>query len=191
MIPYEFSAERFSRWMAYVLRHNPERYGLAPDRHGYVDFEALVRIAARRYPGMDADQLRELIAASDRARFEVAGGLVRARYGHSIPAEPVGPPVEPPPVLYHGTEESRLATILADGLHPVERRMVHLSVTAWDAFVMAKRKAEHPALVRVRAREAQQAGLVFYREHDLYLASHIPAAHLSQEPLPIEDARQQ
>jgi len=34
---YEFDAERFSRWMAYVLRHNSARYGLQPDRHGYVD----------------------------------------------------------------------------------------------------------------------------------------------------------
>ena len=191
MVPYEFSAERFSRWMAYVLRHNPERYGLTPDRHGYVELEGLLRIAARRYPEMDAERLRELIAASDRARLEVAGGLVRARYGHSIPAEPVGPPVEPPAMLYHGTEESRLAAILAGGLQPVDRRMVHLSVTAEDAFLVAQRKAERSAVVRVRAHEAHQAGILFYREHDLYLASHIPAAHLSQEPLPASPASQE
>lgn len=50
MIPYEFDAERFSRWMAYVLRHNPARYGLSPDRHGFVDVEEFLRIAQRRYP---------------------------------------------------------------------------------------------------------------------------------------------
>ena len=188
MIPYEFSAERFSRWMAYVLRHNPARYGLAPDRHGYVDFEELVRVAARRYPVMDANRLRELVASSDQSRFEVAEGRVRARYGHSIPAEPVGPSVEPPAALYHGTEESRLAAILTGGLHPVERRMVHLSVTAEDAFLMAKRKAERPAIVRVRAHEAHAAGIAFYKEQDLYLAPFIPSSYLDQEPLPVSAA---
>lgn len=188
MIPYEFSAERFSRWMAYVLRHNPGRYGLTTDRHGYVDLEALLQIAARRYPAVGASRLRELIASSDLARFEVSGERVRARYGHSISVEPVGEPVEPPPLLYHGTDESRLAAILAGGLHPVERRLVHLSLTSEDARRVAQRKTERPAIVRVRAQEAHRDGIAFYKEQDLYLAPAIPSSYLSQEPLPASAA---
>jgi len=63
LVPYEFDAERFSRWMSYVLRHNPTRYGLQPDRHGYVDLEVFFLIAKRRYPDVAAEQLRTLIEA--------------------------------------------------------------------------------------------------------------------------------
>jgi len=184
MIPYEFNAERFSRWMAYVLRHNPARYGLQPDRHGYVDFEEFLRIARHRYPDLAPDAMRELIAMSGTARFEVAGGQVRARYGHSIPVEPVGPPVEPPPVLYHGTEASRAEAALTEGLAPADRRMLHLSGTADEALSIARRKTDHPALLRILAREAHAAGIAFHREGAVHLVSHIPVQFLKPEALP-------
>ncbi|MBI4341831.1 MAG: RNA 2'-phosphotransferase [Candidatus Omnitrophica bacterium] len=185
MIPYEFNAERFSRWMAYVLRHNPERYGLQIDRHGYVNVEEFMKIAQRRYPDLSVDQLKDLIASSGSARFELAGSLVRARYGHSIPVEPVGPPVEPPPQLYYGTEAARLEALLDGGLSPVDRRMLHLSVAAEEALSIARRKTEQPAVIRVLAREASQAGVSFYLEGAVYLASFVPARFLQREPLAV------
>ena len=184
MIPYEFSAERFSRWMAYVLRHNPARYGLQPDRHGYVDFEEFLRIARHRYPDLTPDEIQELIATSGTARFEVAGGQVRARYGHSIPVEPVGPPVEPPPVLYHGTEAPRAEAALTEGLAPADRRMIHLSGTSDEALSIARRKTERPAVLSVDAQAAHRAGVAFYREGAVHLAGHIPAPFLRLEALP-------
>jgi len=184
MVPYEFSAERFSRWMAYVLRHNPDRYGLQPDRHGYVDFEEFLRVARRRYPELTPERVRDLIASSGASRFEVTGGQIRARYGHSIPVEPVGPPVDPPPSLYYGTEASRAEAILTEGLTPVDRRMLHLSGTAEEAVAIARRKTDHPAVVRVLAQEAHRAGIAFYRESTVYLVAHIPAQFLQFEELP-------
>ena len=184
MIPYEFSAERFSRWMAYVLRHNPERYVLQPDPHGYVDFDAFMRIAQRRYPALATERLRELITASEPARFEVSGGRLRARYGHSIPVEPAGLPVEPPPALYYGLETPRAEAALADGLQPSDRRMLHISGTAEDAAAVARRRSDQPAILRVLAPEAARAGVAFYREGKVYLAAAVPAAFLRPEPLP-------
>lgn len=184
MVPYEFDAERFSRWMAYVLRHNPERYGLKPDRHGYVDADAFLQPAQSRYPDLTAQRLRGFIESSGGARFEWAEGRIRARYGHSIPAEPVGPPVEPPPQLYHGTEPSRVESILADGLSPMDRRMLHLSETIEDAVSVARRRTEQPVVIQVRAQQAHEAGIAFHREGRVYLVSHIPTQFLNLEPLP-------
>ena len=184
MIPYEFNAERFSRWMAYVLRHNPERYGLQTDRHGYVDMEEFLRIAQRRYPELSPERLRELIASSGAARFELIGNRVRARYGHSIPVEPVGPPVEPPPKLYYGIDAARAELLMAAGLDPADRRMLHLSATLDEALAIAGRKTGQPAILSVLAHEAHQAGVSFYTEGVLYLASHIPARFLQREPIP-------
>ena len=185
MLPYEFSAERFSRWMAYVLRHNPSRYGLIPDKHGYVDLEEFVRIAQSRYPDLDPQRLQEFVAANAPARFEVTPTRVRARYGHSIAVEPVGGPVEPPPYLYFGTEAPRAPAILAEGLNPMDRRIIHLSTTIDEALAIAKRKTDRPAIFRVRAQEAHEAGVAFYKESSLYLVSHVPAQFLAPEPIPV------
>ncbi len=184
MIPYEFDAERFSRWMSYVLRHNPTRYGLQPDRHGYVDAEEFFRIATRRYPGVTPERLRELIAEGGDGRFEMIGTQLRARYGHSIPVEPPGLPIEPPVYLYYGTEVSRAESALTAGLSPLDRRMLHLSETAADAWAVAKRKTDQPAVLRILAPQAHAAGAVFYHEGKVYLSPQISAQFLQTESLP-------
>ena len=190
-VPYEFNAEHLSRWMAYVLRHNPSRYGLHPDPHGYISFEDFFLVATRRYPGMNPEQLRQLIATTNQDRFEVTAERLRARYGHSIPVAPPGPPVEPPAQLYHGLDSGRLSAVLAEGLKPVDRCLLHLSKTLDDALAVARRKTEHPALVRIHAQEAHRAGIAFYQEGPLYLASHIPPALLSVEPAPASLSQRQ
>ena len=184
MIPYEFDAERFSRWMSYVLRHNPTRYGLQPDRHGYVGLEEFLLIATRRYPDVTPDRLRTLIEAGGAGRFEIAGMRLRARYGHSIPVEPPGSPVAPPTRLYHGTEATHTEAILAGGLKPRDRRMVHLSETIEEALAVARRRTEQPAVVRILAQDAHASGIAFYQEGKVYLVASIPAQFLTIEPLP-------
>lgn len=188
IVPYEFDAERFSRWIAYVLRHNPTRYGLQADRHGFVGFDEFLRIAQRRYPEVAPERLRELIETAGAARFEILGDRLRARYGHSIPVEPPGPPIEPPARLYHGTEASRADAILAEGLHPADRRLLHLSDAAEEALAIARRKTDRPALLGILAQDAHRAGVRFYREGKVYLVNSIPAQFLSREPVPAPSA---
>lgn len=190
MIPYEFDAERFSRWMSYVLRHNPTRYGLQPDRHGYVNLEEFYLIARRRYPAVTPERLRQLIEEGGTGRFEVTGDRLRARYGHSIPVEPAGAPVAPPTHLYHGTDAARTEVILREGLAPTDRQMLHLSDTLEEALAIARRKSEQPAVLRILAQDAHRAGIAFYRERNVYLASHIPPAFLLLETLIQQKPRQ-
>lgn len=173
MIPYEFDAERFSRWIAYVLRHNPERYGLQTDRHGYVGLQEFLTIAQRRYPGIGLDRLREALTSTGTDRFEVTTDRLRARYGHSIPVEPTGGPVTPPPALYHGTPASDREAIRAQGLKPIERRYLHLSQDAEEARAIALRKAPLVDVWQVNTEAASRAGATFYREGRIYLTGLI------------------
>jgi putative RNA 2'-phosphotransferase len=180
-VPYEFDAERFSRWMAYVLRHNPGRYGLQHDRHGFVSLELFEQIARRRYPQVEPGTLRELIAGAGQ-RFELAEHRLRARYGHSIPVDPAGAPMEPPPQLYYGLDGGQVEGMLREGLHPIERCLLHLSTTPEEARAVASRKSPQPALLCVDAQAAHRAGVLFYQEGPLYLTLAIPASFLRIEP---------
>ncbi len=184
LVPYEFDTERFSRWMAYVLRHNPARYGLSPDRHGFVDVEEFLRIAQRRYPKTTGEALRHLIETEGTGRFEIAGARLRARYGHSIPVEPSGDPAQPPPRLYYGVDASSAQTALQEGLKPTDRRMLHLSDTREAASAIIQRKTDRPAILCIDAAGASAAGNLFYREGDIFLCTAIPPQFLILEAIP-------
>lgn len=183
LVPYEFDSERFSRWMAYVLRHNPTRYGLQADAHGFVDVDAFVQIARRRYPQASEETLRQLIGAAS-GRFELVENRLRARYGHSIPVQPASQPVPPPAFLYCGIDAMRLPAVLAEGLKPLDRQMLHLSDQVQDAWAMIRRKTPYPAVVRIDAARAHSEGVRFYLEQKVYLAASIPAAYLAKEAEP-------
>lgn len=178
-VPYEFSAERFSRWVSYVLRHNPTRYGLEPDKNGYVDLQAFFAIAKKRYPSVDHDDLKKIIETTGINRFEMTENRLRARYGHSIAIEPAAKPALPPDFLYHGTTREQLDSIPAEGLNPSARRMIHLSESIEDAKRVAQRKTDQPAVICVEARKAHESGIKFYQEGNLYLSQHIPPQFLS------------
>lgn len=181
VVPYEFDAERFSRWMAYVLRHNPGRYGLLADRHGFVDLHLFEQIARRRYPQVEPQRLRELIAnASDR--FELSENRLRARYGHSIPVDPAGTPITPPAQLYYGLDAAQAEAAVREGLRPGERRLLHLSRQPEEALAVAGRKSPQPVLLRIDAQAAHAAGVAFYQEGSLYLTAAVPAAFLQAQP---------
>ena len=168
--------------MSYVLRHNPARYGLEPDQHGFVDLEAFLSVARRRSPEVTVERLKALIEEGTRGRFEIRDHRVRARYGHSIAIEPFGEPVEPPPRLYHGTEPDRIDLVRARGLKPIDRRMVHLSSTLDDALSVGRRRTSDPVVLRIAATEASQSGVTFFCEGQVYLTAHIPPQFLSIEP---------
>jgi putative RNA 2'-phosphotransferase len=184
--PLPFDEERFSRWMAYVLRHNPTRYGLEPDRHGFVDLGQFLLIAKRRDPDLTDERLRQLIAGPLSQRFEIVGTGLRARYGHSIAVEPAGEPVEPPELLYHGTESGRMSQIFSEGLKPMDRNLLHLSETIVDALAVARRRTDRPIVFRILAKQAHAKGVSFYHEGKVYLARHVPPEFLALEPIPEE-----
>ncbi len=179
LVPYEFDAERFSRWMAYVLRHNPTRYGLQPDQHGYVSLEEFLTIARRRYPQTTPATLRGLIEGG-AGRFEISGDRLRARYGHSIPVQPAGAPVQPPAHLYYGIDQQAIAVALRNGLMPTDRQFLHLSGTPEEALAIIRKKSSQPAVLHVDAASASAAGVRFYREGNVHLAPRLPAVYLKQ-----------
>ena len=171
---------KLSRFLALILRHQPERFALDLDGEGWASL-AEVREILQGLPNFrwatraDVMAVVQGEAGDGKRRFQVEGGRIRARYGHSI-AQPIHyEPCAPPSLLYHGTSPRALAAIRRQGIEPMERQYVHLSPDREMAVRVGARHDERPVVVTVYAAEAHAAGVAFYQADEVvYLARHIP-----------------
>jgi putative RNA 2'-phosphotransferase len=92
-----------SRFLSYVLRHDPAAIGVRLDAGGWVDVDTLLAACAAHGRPVDLDALHAVVAGTDKQRLQLRDGRVRAAQGHSVPVDLGLEPVTPPAVLYHGT----------------------------------------------------------------------------------------
>lgn len=162
---------RLSKTMSHALRHEPWRYELELDAAGWTPVADLVAAL-----GVSRAQIEDVVLHNDKQRFELAGDLVRARYGHSVPGRIVKEPGTPPATLFHGTTEETAARILVDGLRPMRRQYVHLSVTTEMAASVGSRKGARVRVLTVDTPAALAAGVEFLRGNALvWLTEYVPA----------------
>ncbi|GBF72219.1 RNA 2'-phosphotransferase [Paenibacillus sp. 598K] len=178
---------KLSKEVSYALRHAPWEYELELDDEGWVTVEQLLSALRQdhRWTSLQESDLARMIARSDKQRHELNGGKIRALYGHSVPERIVKVRSSPPQTLYHGTTQPLLETILREGLRPMQRQYVHLSVDTATALTVGRRKTPSPVLLRIDAMEAERDGVAFYMgNHSIWLADAIPPAFLSEQRHP-------
>lgn len=171
--------ERISRFLTYLLRHQPKEYPLVFDRRGFVDWQDVVELVQERYYDVTEEQIEAVVSGSQKKRFELVDGRVRATYGHSFPVELGAAAMEVPAQLFYGTARDLAQSMLRDGLKPRDRQYVHLSVSAAEAESVARRHDPAPALLAIDAAAAQREGVRFYSSGPLYLVEFVPAKFLS------------
>lgn len=173
---------RLSKFLSLLLRHQADQFGLELDAQGFVAVDAVWKQVTKRYPG--SFQYSDLLQVVDgdatgKKRFELVDGRIRALYGHSAVRAITYEPVEPPPLLYHGTSAHALTAIRADGLQRQARQYVHLTTRFDRATQVGSRHGGQTIILTVRAADAYQSGVQFYHpETDHYLAEDIPAAFI-------------
>jgi putative RNA 2'-phosphotransferase len=179
--------KRLSKTIAHALRHDPERYGLELDAEGWTPVEDLLvalRPRRRAWQNLSEDDLVTMLAQSHKKRYEIQDGKIRAYYGHSVPDKMQKTPVEPPPMLYHGTAPDAAQLILADGLKPMSRQYVHLSTEQEIAQQVGSRHDRAPVILEVRAADAHRAGVAFYHgNEDTWLADFVPPEFILIAPI--------
>lgn len=169
-----------SKFMSLVLRHRAPAFGLAPDGEGFVPLDALVAVVEKNAPlRAGREEILRVVEMGQPRRYEIKDGLIRATYGHSksqkLGAAVAYPAVEPPSLLYHGTQPEALAAIRQQGLSAMHRQYVHLSTTVERAQDVSRRRTKAPVLVIIQAQAAHAAGIEFYSpEPKHYLAKRIP-----------------
>jgi putative RNA 2'-phosphotransferase len=164
--------------LALVLRHRPEVAGVTPDGAGWVDVGQLV--AGLRASGrhVTAANVERAVAEDAKGRYELADGRIRAAQGHSIDVDLGLPPQQPPHLLYHGTVERNVSSILTTGLRPGARRDVYLSPDVETARAVGRRRGE-PVVLVVDAGGLHETGHVFRcASNGVWLTEAVPPAYL-------------
>lgn len=180
----ELNYVSLSKAMSKALRHRPERLGisLAPD--GSVELRVLIDALNRRggWPRqVTEDDVMHVVEHGTKQRFAVEEGRIRARYGHSIPLKVEYQKADPPVELYHGTARHNLDHIMAEGLLPMGRQVVHLSADVETAQQVGARHGGQTVILRVDAAAAARDGVSFYAGNDsTWLADRVPPQYLSQ-----------
>ncbi|NNG21110.1 RNA 2'-phosphotransferase [Naumannella sp. ID2617S] len=174
-----------SRAVSHALRHEPWLYELELDDEGWAPVEQL--LAALREKGgeweaVDRAALERMIATGAKRRHELDGDRIRALYGHSVPGRIRCRAATPPARLFHGTAPETWAAIRVDGLWPMRRQFVHLSVDRETAQMVGQRKSVVPVLLMIDAAAAVAAGTPFYEGSEfVWLADCIPARFIAPE----------
>ncbi len=167
---------RASKFLSLILRHEPERVGLKLGEAGWVTVEELLHAVSGHGVVLTPDDLRHIVATSDKKRFALSedGRRIRANQGHSVEVDLQYPPQRPPELLYHGTATRFLDGIRRDGLLKMERHDVHLSAETKVTLHVGGRHGR-PALLIIRAGNMHQAGFVFRcSANRVWLVDHVP-----------------
>jgi putative RNA 2'-phosphotransferase len=167
---------RTSKFLSLILRHEPERVGLKLGDAGWIGVDELLRAVNQHGVSLTLDQLKHIVATSDKKRFSFSedGLRIRASQGHSVEVDLQYEPQVPPELLYHGTATRFLEPIRKDGLLRMGRHDVHLSAETRVTLQVGGRHGK-PLLLIIRAGEMHKAGHVFRRSaNGVWLVNHVP-----------------
>ena len=171
---------RTSKFLSLVLRHRPELIGISLDPAGWVSVNELLRACRAHGRAITPDELRDLVATSDKQRFAFSedGERIRANQGHSVAVELGYSPAAPPDTLYHGTVGKFLPSIREGGLKKGDRHHVHLSPDEETARKVGQRRGK-PVILKVESGRMHREGHQFFLStNGVWLIEHVPPEYL-------------
>lgn len=176
--------DSLGRTMAGVLRHFPQRFKLDMDEQGWVKLYSFVEaIKARRrgYHWLRVHHIQAIVETDDKGRYQIKSGMLRATYGHSIDVDLDLPTDDIPKKLFYPTTEEEIDILLENGLHPADRRKVHLSRTRKDAEIAGKFRVNEPVIIEINAKQAIEDDIIIKKAgKTVFIVDEVPAKYLSK-----------
>lgn len=169
------------KYIALILRHKPETIGITLDEHGWAKVDELITGIQKTRPEFNMEVLEEIVRTNNKQRyaFNEERTKIRANQGHSIHVDVELREAVPPEILYHGTGERAVPSILEQGLLPGNRLYVHMSTDVQTAINVGKRHGK-PFAFCIQARRMQEDGFRFYlSENGVWLTKTVPPAYLN------------
>jgi putative RNA 2'-phosphotransferase len=178
----EINLQQLSKSISLALRHQPHKFSLFLDKEGWVKLDDLIRSLRPLKAGwekVDQALIEKMNTESDKKRFEIRDGYIRAYYGHSLAQTIEKQAVRPPNILFHGTTAWAWKKISKEGLRPMKRQFVHLSTDTHTALRVGERRTEDVVLLTIDAVSAWNNGIKFYHGNEgTWLADRIPPQYI-------------
>jgi len=166
-----------SKFISLVLRHRPDKIGLEIDANGWAKVGELLEKASISF-----EDLCEVVDTNEKKRFAFNADktLIRASQGHSINVDLEMKAVQPLDVLYHGTAEKNLKSIMDGGLKKMSRNHVHLSPDWQTAYNVGIRHGK-PVILIVDSKTMYSKGYKFYlSENGVWLTDSVPVEFIKE-----------
>ena len=165
--------------LAFLLRHDMDAYnaGLI-NSDGWRQVSELIK-----EHGYTHQMLDDIVETNNKKRYEYSFDKkrIRARQGHSIPVDVGLEEKEPPTVLYHGT--SRRAyynSIIKEGLKPMTRQYVHLSIDEETATNVGSRHDAEPVILIINSAKMFADGIKFYLSaNGVWMTKEVPSNYIT------------
>jgi len=174
---------RLSKLLSFILRHSPESIRVKMNSEGWVSIDDLVFgiknywYRRENYQWVTKEHVFALVALDPKGRFEIRGSMIRARYGHNIMLNVNIKYEEDVNVktLYHGTIYENLKHILREGIKPMRRKYVHLTLEVEDACEVAKRHGMNAVVLVVDAECLRKKGVkVHIASNNIRVVRYVP-----------------
>lgn len=171
---------RLSKFLSLVLRHQPGVIGLHLDESGWASVEELLQNIKTKGIDLDRTALEHVVATNNKKRFALSedGTKIRASQGHSVNVDLDYERSAPPLVLYHGTAQKNVQSILKEGVQKRSRQHVHLSKDKETAINVGSRHGK-PVVFEVNAGHMHNDGYAFYLSaNGVWLTEEVPTVYL-------------
>lgn len=168
-----------SKYLSYVLRHNPQDADITLDDHGWAKVKDILKNLK-----LSQEDLDFIVDTDEKKRYEYdkTHENIRACQGHSVKVNIDFKELSPPEILYHGTTWNNITNILKEGLLPMSRLYVHLSSDYETAYKVGHRRKGNTIVLKVLAGEMKRKGYTFYCSNNgVWLINKVPPNFLVVE----------
>lgn len=173
--------DKLSIYISFILRHKPEELNLEMDKKGFVDVEELLSGMNKSGRNIDIDSLMKIVEEDKKNRYSFNENLtkIRANQGHSIEGLDLDLKlVSDVEVLYHGTSESSLSSIMKYGILKQKRAFVHLSKDICTALEVGRRHGE-PTILKINSSKMIEDGVPIYiSSNNVYLVENVDKKYI-------------
>lgn len=173
-----------SKYLSYLLRHHPETLKLKMDKQGWVKVDELIeKINTTRVDKVTLDMILEIVRDNNKHRFAIRennwGMFIRANQGHTLKdVDMKFKSVMPPEILYHGTGQKFVKSILEKGILAGKRQHVHLSSDIETAINVGSRHG-YPKVFEVNSEQMNKDGVEFYlSENNVWLTNFVDKKYI-------------
>ncbi|AXP81605.1 RNA 2'-phosphotransferase [Mariniflexile rhizosphaerae] len=174
---------RISKFLSLVLRHSPEKIGLELDSAGWTNVDDLLSKMNSSGQSINFEILQYVVEANKKSRFGFNSDKtqIRANQGHSIEIEHGFKSIIPPEILYHGTGEKSIESILKTGIEKRDRHHVHLSANKETALKVGQRHGK-PVVLEILSLKMAEKGHKFYlSENNVWLTDFVPIEFIKRK----------